>query len=149
MKSLNATTRDSALYSLTAGGHAGSVDPATVAVLKNALRDPSLVVRRHAAWVVGHLGIKGMAGQILELLQHDPEGAGDYMRGLGLQADPIALPTLIRYATDPGLGPTAFNAMRDAPPPTRTAQFTIGKSIDLRMANFRKALFAPAGGAGT
>ena len=39
--------------------------------------------------------------------------------------------------------------IRGAPPPTITAQFTIGKSIDLRMANLRKALFAPAGGAGT
>src|SRR5512139_3060965 len=39
--------------------------------------------------------------------------------------------------------------MRGAPPPTMTAQLTIGKSIDLRMANLRKALLAPAGGAGT
>ncbi len=47
------------------------------------------------------------------------------------------------------LGRHRIKADPGAPPPTITAQFTIGKSIDLRMANFRKALFAPAGGAGT
>jgi HEAT repeat protein len=99
LKSPDAPTRQSAVNSLSVWPTAGEIDPADIEGVKNALDDPAPEVRRRAAWGIGQLGVKGMAKKILELLQRDPEGAGDYIMGLGLQGDPEAVPTLTQFAS--------------------------------------------------
>jgi len=70
-----------------------------IETLKGALADPSSAVRRQAALGVGQRGARGMAGQILDLLRRDPEGAEAYLRALGLQEDVKSLPTILGYTS--------------------------------------------------
>lgn len=99
LKHADASKRLSAVNCLASWSISEPNKDAAIQGLKNALDDPSVEVRRLASWKVGQRGVKGMTKRILELLRDDPAGAFQYLDGLGLQAEPAGLPTIIEFTS--------------------------------------------------
>jgi|GEM_PF-4284144 len=76
--------------------------PQVIAVLKNALDDPIPEVRRYAAIGISRYKVTGLAERITKLAETDPDGRGEYVRALGLLADPAGITAILAATTDVG-----------------------------------------------